>query len=177
MPVTSGTPGPDTSEPFTTYLIKAGNNYCENNRYPVLTLKTLSFRAVFDSSAVYATADPANQDDINKLYGFSDSMTHHQRNSARFGWNWAGNALHIHAYTYVHGVRQSKELGTVPLGKPVDYRIAVTPGVYFFTVGGRTDTMVRGSEDTVAAGYKLLPYFGGDEPAPHDIAIRIREIP
>lgn len=176
-PGTTHTPGPDTTEVFTGYLIKAGNNYCEKNGYPLLTVKAFSFRAIFDSSAIYATVLPENQDDINKLYGFSDSMTHHHRNSARFGWNWAGNALHIHAYTYEHGMRRSKELGTVPLHQAIDYRIAVEPGIYRFTVNGHTDTMTRGSDDTLARGYKLLPYFGGDEPAPHDIVIRIREMP
>jgi hypothetical protein len=28
--------------------------------------------------------------------------------------------------------------------------------------------------DTIAAGYKLVPYFGGDEPAPHDMQIKVK---
>gem|GEM_PF-3169876 len=36
--------------------------------------------------------------------------------------------------------------------------------------------MLRASQDTISCGYKLLPYFGGDEPALYDILIVIREL-
>lgn len=174
-PATPSPSGPDTSG-YVRYLIKAGNNYCENNSYPLLTLRSLSFRAIFDSSAIYTNTTPGNQQDINKLYGFSDSTTHHHRNSARFGWNWYNNQLHIHAYTYVHGERRYKELGTIPLGQPSEYSISVQPGIYYFTLNGHTDTMARGCDLPDASGYKLFPYFGGDEPAPHDVTILVKEV-
>src|SRR5690606_41284654 len=63
-----------------------------------------------DSSCVYKNPHPENQDDINKLYGFSDCTSLHHANSARFGWNWKDGALRIHAYCYVDSVRQYKEL-------------------------------------------------------------------
>lgn len=73
----------------------------------------LKFVVKFDSSAIYNTVDPSNQYDINKLYGFSDNDSLHQRYSARFGWRWSDNALRIFAYVYNSGVRSSKELGAI----------------------------------------------------------------
>jgi len=36
--------------------------------------------------------------------------------------------------------------------------------------------MSRASSTATAVGYKLYPYFGGDEAAPHDINIWIKEL-
>lgn len=167
---------PVISPAYITYLIKKGNNYCEGNAYPIGTFKKVRFKAIFDSSCIYTNVIANNQYDINKLFGFSDSATHHQQNSARFGWNWEGGKMHIHAYCYVHAQRQYKELGTVPLNAAQDFQIEVLPGKYVFTLNGKADTMNRGSLQTEAIGYKLYPYFGGDEPAPHDVRIKLLEL-
>lgn len=173
---TPTSPAPAPASNYISFRIKAGQNYCEGNNYPSINLQQLSFQVIFDSSAIYTTADAANQRDINKLYGFSDSMTHHHTNSARFGWNWYNNELHLHAYTYIHGTRKYKELTTIPLNTPITCSISVLPGQYIFTVNGSSTTLERGCEWEKAAGYKLYPYFGGDEPAPHDVVIKIREL-
>ena len=171
----------DTTTPlpidtFTNYIILKGNNYCENNSYPVIKLSSLKFKAIFDSSCIYATVDPNNQADINKLYGLSDCQTLHHANSARFGWNWMDGKMHIHAYCYVDSVRQYRELGTVDLNKEIECSIEMLRKQYVFTLNGKKDTVQRHCSDTVAHGVKLLPYFGGDEPAPHDVRVKVKEV-
>lgn len=161
---------------FITYRILKGKNYCENNSYPLWKQSSLRFVVIFDSSCIYTNVDPVNQADINKLYGFSDCTTLHHANSARFGWNWINGAIHIHAYCYVDSVRQYKELGAVSLNKEVNCSIETLPGKYVFTLNGKRDTMLRHCTDSIANGIKLFPYFGGDEPAPHDIQIKIKEL-
>ncbi len=158
------------------FRIRAGQNYCDSNAYPAATVTAVRFRVVFDSSCIYTNADPRNQADINKLWGFADSGTFHQINSARFGWNWQDGKMHLHAYCYVHGERQYRELGTVPLNKAQDCAVQVLPGRYIFTLNGKSDTVRRGSEETVARGYLLYPYFGGDETAPHEVRIRVQAL-
>lgn len=167
----------DSGPIFTTYTIPAGQNYCIGNDYQPDSFRILRFQAIFDSSCIYTSADPINQYDINKLLGFADSATFHHRNSARFGWNWEGGAMHIHAYCYRSGLRESQELGTVSLNAPHDFSIEVRPLQYIFTLNGRETIMQRSAPEPVALGYKLLPYFGGDEPAPHEVRIQIREQP
>lgn len=161
---------------FVTYHIKKGNNYCDGNYYPVDTYMVVHFMAILDSSCIYTTTDPADQEDINKLYGFSDCSSHHQTNSARFGWNWTRDSMRIHAYCYAGTVRSYKELGTVPVGQPFECRLSVTPTSYVFELNGKTTTMTRGCKEPVANGYKLFPYFGGNEIAPHDVYVRIKEL-
>lgn len=169
-------PEPAPQDSFKTYFIKQGNNYCDNNDYALTQYTYLHFRAILDSSCIYTTVDPGNQADINKLYGFADCASHHQTNSARFGWNWENGVMHIHAYCYAGTVRSYKELGIVELGKAFDCKLYVLPDKYIFELEGKKDTMVRGCPDNTAVGYKLLPYFGGDEPAPHAVRVKIREM-
>lgn len=164
------------ADSFKTYIIKKGNNYCDNNDYALTQYTFLHFRAILDSSCIYSTADPTNQADINKLFGFADCASHHQTNSARFGWNWENGAMHIHAYCYAGTLRNYKELGAVPLNKAFDCKLYVLPDKYIFELEGKKDTMTRGCTDNAAIGYKLLPYFGGNEPAPHDVRVKIREM-
>lgn len=53
------------------YTIQKGKNYCEGNTYSIIDgTALLDFLVVFDSSCIYANADPNNQPDINKLMGF-----------------------------------------------------------------------------------------------------------
>jgi hypothetical protein len=165
---------PSFGDDFVTYVIKAGNNEIDRNTNSLFTSSSIRFQAVFDSSCIYTTSSPENQVDINKLIGFSDCSSHHQTNSARFGWNWYNNSLRIYAYVYVDGVRQAKEMGTVVLGAVNSFKIAAAGNSYTFTCNEQVETMPRHCTGGVGISYKLLPYFGGNEPAPQDIRIKIR---
>jgi len=167
---------PSFGDDFVTYTIKAGSHEVENNSNALFTSSSLRFQAIFDSSCIYRTVVPENQNDINKLMGFSDCSSQHQTNSARFGWNWRDNALRIYAYNYVDGQRQEKELGTVELGKTTSFSMKTSGNSYTFTFNGIETTMPRQCSGGTGVSYKLLPYFGGNEPAPHEIKIKIRTL-
>lgn len=161
---------------FTTYTILGGNQYCENNSYLPYTTAAMHFVVRFDSSAIYTNANPQNQYDYNKLYGFSDNMREHHAFSARFGWRWCNNQLQLSAYTYNDSIRTIKDIGSVPLNADNNCAILVEGDHYKFVLNGDTTTMLRTSKTPQAMGYKLLPYFGGDEIAPHTITIAIKEL-
>ena len=161
---------------FTKYTIEKGQNYSDQNGFKIVQYAELKFIAKFDSTAIYQTVIPDNQFDINKLYGFSDNNADHQQFSARFGWRWSDNALRLFGYVYNNGVRSSKELGTVSIGSENNCSIKVTSTSYVFTLNGETDSLPRTATTALGSGYKLYPYFGGDETAPHDIAIWIKEL-
>lgn len=165
---------PATTSGFVQYLIPKGDHYALNNAYKPLDLTEMRFTVRFDSSCVYQTADPGNQLDINKLYGFSDNGELHQQFSARFGWRWSGGALRLFAYTYNNAVRDSKELGIVPIGKEIHCAIRIVKGTYVFSADELSLTMPRQSVTPTGKGYQLYPYFGGDEVAPHEVRIWIR---
>jgi hypothetical protein len=162
--------------PFTRYTIKKGKQFSANNTFVPVEYSELKFVAKFDSSAIYRTVNSSNQYDINKLYGFSDNSAAHHLYSARFGWRWSDLALRIFAYVYNNGSVISKELGTIQIGSESNCSIKVTNGYYIFSLNNITDTIVRSSTTDKGLGYKLYPYFGGDEVAPHDINILIKEL-
>lgn len=173
VPVT--TPVPETTQ-FTVYTIRKGQNFADSNNFIQVQYAELKFIAKFDSSAIYQTVNPNNQYDINKLYGFSDNNAQHHQFSARFGWRWSDNALRLFGYIYYNGAVQYKELGIVAIGSENNCSIKVTAKSYIFSLNKVVDSLPRASITPLGSGYKLYPYFGGDEPAPHDVKIRIKEL-
>lgn len=155
------------------YLIEAGEHYADGVNAAAQISPELHFEATFDDSAIYATEDPRNQHDINKLYGFSDCSSHHHTNSARFGWRWLDGALEIFAYIYVDGERMWEHLGDATIGEASHYDLVTDGAEYVFTFDGTTVRMPRGCAGDGGVKYRLYPYFGGDETAPHDITIEI----
>jgi hypothetical protein len=164
------------SKEFVDYTIRKGDQYCDKNSFKGIETSEMKFVVKFDSTAIYQTNDPQNQYDINKLYGFSDNNAAHHLFSARVGWRWSDNALRLFGYVYNNGLVDSKELCPVPIGSDVNCSIKTTRGSYIFTVDHKVDSLPRLSTTPVAKGYQLYPYFGGDETAPHEILIKIKEL-
>jgi hypothetical protein len=169
------TPVASTPEPDTiVYTIKKGQHDTKST-FALRTVSALKFEATFNTSAIYQTTVKENQADINKLYGISDCSTDHHSNSARFGWRWYNNQLEIHAYTYLNKVRKSELVGVVELNKSYSYEIQLHDNKYVFILNDKTVLLPRHCTGK-GEGYQLYPYFGGDEVAPHDITIAIREV-
>jgi len=160
---------------FTHHTIFKGQHSSNVSNLQTGQYAAINFIVKFDSSAIYSTANPANQLDINKLYGFSDNDAHHHEFSARFGWRWSGGALRLFAYNYNDGIVSTRELGTVEIGKEIECSISVDGASYIFSLNGRITQMSRSSKTALANGYRLFPYFGGDETAPHDVHLWIKE--
>ena len=164
----------DTST-YVLYTIGKGAQYCNKSTFVATSYSKLSFAIKFDSTAIYNTILAENQDDINKLFGFSDNNAQHHQYSARFGWRWSSNALRLFGYTYNNSIRSSIELGTIAIGSENNCSIKVDSSLYVFTLNGKKINMPRESKTALAEGYKLFPYFGGDEFAPHAISVWIKE--
>jgi hypothetical protein len=160
-----------------TYQIKEGKH---NSILHLATFQgtELVFLAEFNNSAIYQTRDTLNQGDINKLFGFSDCTSQHQRNSARFGWSWDTKTeeLKIYAYCYEDGNLQKEYIKSIDLNTIYEYKIRIDGRKYYFSLGGEMVVLERGCNNRGMVRYYLYPYFGGDEKAPHDISIRINEI-
>ena len=160
---------------FTTYTIRKGQNYCDQNTIKLVKTSEMKFVARFDTSAIYATVNPVNQYDINKLYGFSEGYNH-QVNSARIGWRWSDGALRLFGYVYKSSVRYSQEITTIPFNTDITCSIKLSGYNYLITANGITVTLPRALNTASASGYQLYPYFGGDETAPKNISIKIKNI-
>jgi hypothetical protein len=160
---------------FVDYRIAKGQHYSDHSLFVKTEYSELRFLVQFDSSAFYTTVIPGNQYDINKLYGFSDNDSYHHEFSARIGWRWSDNALRLFGYIYNNSIVSYQELGIISIGPEHDCSIKIEGNQYIFSVDGHTTAMPRTSPGTTAKGYKLFPYFGGDETAPHEIHIWIKE--
>ena len=165
----------DITPAYTKYGILKGAHFCDKRTIKVFTGDHISFNVKFDSTAIYKTADPANQGDINKLYGFSEGYDNHL-NSARIGWGWNNNALRLHAYTYAGGKRSFKEISTIAIGAVIPVTIHISGKKYLFSVEGKKVMLPRALNDSTVSGYWQYPYFGGDEVAPHDTYIYILDL-
>lgn len=161
---------------FAKFTIKKGAHYADQSNFKTIETAEMKFVVKFDSSAIYQSATKENQYDINKLYGFSDNNANHHSFSARFGWRWSNDALRLFGYIYNEGAVASKELASVAINAEIMCSIKVTPTAYIFTVDGLSEELPRKSTIPVAKGYQLYPYFGGDEPAPHDVSIWIKSM-
>jgi len=162
-------------EGFTRYYIAKGYHECNPRYLQYLSLSELRFQVCFDSSAIYTTVDPENQADINKLYGFGDNKAAHNSYSARFGWRWEGNALALFAYVYNQGSFEFKKIGNVAIAQIHKCRIQMQGASYVFTLNDSIQvTMPRKAKTINGEGYRLYPYFGGNEKAPHDVKIWIK---
>ena len=157
------------------YVIPSGKHEAQQSTFVKIETQKLKFKVKFDSSAMYKTVASANQADINKLYGVSDCGTHHHTNSARFGWRWYKNQLEIWAYTYANNERKYVFIDTVALNEFQNYEIEFTANQYIFRLNSKTIELSRKCEGSTN-GYKLFPYFGGDETAPHDVTIWIEDV-
>jgi hypothetical protein len=67
-------------------------------------------------------------------------------------------------------------IGDYPINSEWRCEIQVKNSQYSFSVNGNSISLPRTSSTPSAIGYQLYPYFGGDETAPHDIKIKIKEL-
>ena len=158
---------------YTVYKIKKGNHRSVY-RYNRLSENKFDLECIFDETAIYTSEDPMNQYDINKLWGVSDCGKHHMKNSIRFGWRWLNDSLEILWFKHEEGDFTYDKIASIELNENIFLSLNITEDEYELSVNGVTKTTTRPcSKDHKR--YKLYPYFGGDEVAPHDITIRIKE--
>lgn len=165
---------PSKSVSEVVYVIPKGEHRSQGG-FALVTGNKFRFKATFDSTAIYQTVEPIHQADANKLYGFSDCYSPHHSNSARFGWRWLDGKLEILAYCYQDGERHNELLDSVALNKSYDYEIEIQADAYLFRLNGVEKKMPRGCSGR-PFGYKLYPYFGGQEVAPHEVRIKIQDL-
>lgn len=161
------------------FTIKKGSHQ-SNNDFGQLTREYLAYEVKFNNSAIYATIDSNNQADINKLFGFSDCSSDHTDDSARFGWRWYQDQLELVAFVHYKREIRWKSIAIIDIDKVYKCYILLKEDVYEFGISGVTTSNVIMDRNpaTCTRGfyYQLWPYFGGDETAPHEITIAMREV-
>ncbi len=159
---------------FRIYTIKK-DKHRSGYRYCTTKENKFKLEVIFDESAIYQTQDTLNQYDVNKLWGVSDCGTNHMENSIRFGWRWLNDNLEIHWFQHENGDFYFAKIKDVEINEIINLELEITDSDYIISVDGVTKTISRNCNKK-RKKYKLYPYFGGDETAPHDVKILIKEI-
>ena len=161
---------------FRVYTIPAGGHssgsfvdYPHNSR--------IKFDFMLDESAYYETEIPENQHDVNKIYGISDFGVKHQKYSIRLGWRYLNNQLELCWLRHEDGVHSSETIKNIE--PDVIYSAIIDIKTFYYVIVIDNDTTLvrrrpKGNWGLVRR-YYLHPYFGGNEYAPHDITIKIKE--
>lgn len=157
-------------EGYQVFIIKKGHHESFSGAYPIEE-STLNFKAVFDSSAIYAISDSENVTDVNKLFGMTDCGIANHVNSARIGWRWFQDSLQLFAYVYSNGKRSITYMTSAIIGREIDCSISAVQNKYIFRINDVFCTQERVCNENDR--FMLYPFFGGDERAPHNIAIKI----
>lgn len=161
------------SEGFKTYKIKK-NRHRSGYRYKADKRNLIEFQVIFDESAIYTSKSAYNQADVNKLYGVSDCGRNHMEYSIRFGWRYYDNKLQILWFKHTGGFFTFGVIKEVQINEIINCSLEITEDHYILGVDGTHAITDR----TCMQNYKryyLYPYFGGDETAPHNITIKIKD--
>ena len=137
----------------------------------------INFQFILDESAYYETEIPENQDDINKIYGVSDFGVRHQKHSIRLGWKYVHGNLELCWLRHEQGVHSSGKIKNIEPYVIYNAIIDIKTFYYVIVIDNDTTLVRRRPEGNwgLIRRYYLYPYFGGNEYAPHDITIKIKE--
>jgi len=161
---------------FRVYTIPAGQhssgtfiNHPDNSR--------ISFQFMLDQSAYYESEIPENQHDVNKIYGMSDFGLRHQKYSIRLGWRYINNNLELCWLRHEEGRHSSATIRVIEPDIIYSATIDIKTFYYVIVIDSDTTLVRRRPEGNwgLIRRYYLYPYFGGNEYAPHDITIKIKE--
>ena len=161
---------------FRTYTIPQGEHSSGNFiNHPVNSKITFDF--MLDESAIYESEIEENQHDVNKIYGFSDFGVRHQKYSIRLGWRYIDNKIELCWLRHEEGRHSSSTIRTIEPNEIYNATINITTFYYQIEIEGDTTLVRRRPEGNwgIVRRYYLYPYFGGNEYAPHDITIKIRD--
>ncbi len=162
-------------------IIKKGRHYSNMSFFPILAVgkERIAYDVMFTPSCAYDIGI-SDQLDINKLFGIGYFPQHH-KNSVRFGWRYdlKMEAIELLAYYYADGKRAWEHVAYVTIGERVICIIDIMEEGHFLVV--YNDSMKLGEvflEQPKGrdVGYRLKPYFGGNQKAPHDICIQMKKL-
>jgi len=161
---------------FRTYVILEGT-HSSGRYFNHPTNSRIDFNFMLDESAFYTTEIPENQHDVNKIYGFSDFGVTHQKYSIRLGWRYINGKIELCWLRHEDGIHSSATIRTIEPNEIYNATINITTFYYQIVVEGDTTLVRRRPEGNwgIVRRYYLYPYFGGNEYAPHDITIKIKD--
>lgn len=160
------------------YFIPKNWHYSLHLPWRVDTKKIFRFKVTFDLNCLYDLNSIDNLD-INKLYGFSFGNNHH-KNSIRIGWNCQekNDKISLFAYWYQNGDRNSIKLLDVDIFQEIQITMINLPSSNKcqIVIGKNIFSIPFNYKDIERKGWRLFPYFGGNQKTPHAMNIYLEDI-
>ena len=166
-------------------VIEAGDHESlpKRNVGAVLSPTEVSATVTFDSSCIYDIGK-VDEQDWNKVIGLgfvgsknqdiTTGVPPHQIDGARVGWRWnpQRGRIDLGAYVYVDGKRTDFKVAETALNTPTKLTIKIDYDRKMYQILGGKPIAFTHSK---TFGYKTGLYFGGNQPAPHRIRVKIVE--
>ncbi|GAB2596764.1 hypothetical protein GCM10027190_51060 [Spirosoma areae] len=163
-------------------VIEAGEHEPNPKRKVGLLISpgTISAEVTFDSSCIYDVG-ATDADDWNKVIGLGfvgskdqalGGVPPHQVDGARVGWRWnpKRGRIDLGAYIYVEGKRTDFKVAEVALNTPTRMTIKIDYDRKVYQVlGGQAVPFTHDKSFAYSTGL----YFGGNQPAPHRVRVKI----
>jgi hypothetical protein len=149
------------------YKIPAGDHSC-SPRVMQSAGNILEFEVYTHPSWRY---DPEYTNGWSKITGLGH--LDHRQNSARIGWMSNGDSIKVCGYFYLEGNRITRELGKLAYGQWYSGMIQFFDDSYTIVFN---DRRVSVSGYSRSRNYIKNPYFGGTEPAPHEMVFPFRNV-
>lgn len=164
------------------YTIKKGKHYSGFN-FGFTFKNSISFCCMFSENCLYKPLPHPDTLDINKLCGFSTTIFHHKQ-SGRIGWRCVDESgeIELVTYSYNSGKREISDQQVIARVEPnklftVYIEDFETHYLYTVTYKGKSYTNSdKKTYDWLPFKYLLYPYFGGNNPAPHNMNIYMSKI-
>lgn len=162
-------------------IIKKGRHFSNMSMFPILISgkNRIAYNVIFTPSCAYDIG-LADQADINKLFGIGYFPSHH-KNSVRFGWRYDPRmeAIELLAYYYADGKREWRHVCYATINEELTCIIDIMEEGHFLVVYNNHMKLGEVILDKPIGrdfGYRLKPFFGGNQKAPHDIWIRMKKL-
>lgn len=162
------------------YIIRKGRHRCRHGMRLYYGKVHGKYLFNFDKTCLY---EKRNEDDsdLNKLLGWSYGW--HQKNSIRIGWRSLAGKIELFFYMYNNGHRLLGKLTEVKADRWYKIKIEVLEeyNCVAFTLRTADGGLICKTSETFVIprfvmGYKLYPYFGGNNMAPRDMKIKLEEV-
>lgn len=132
---------------------------------------SMSYMVKFSASCLELPGVFECDGDFNKLFGWSYGW--HHSNSIRIGWKAVDNKIRLAMYTYEDGKRYIKGFAwaNVEVMNQVSINYDPVTCVIEFKLNDKSAYMMYYKKPSF--GYNLMPYFGGQCPAPTTMEIQL----
>lgn len=150
---------------FELFTVRAGEHYCNGNRFHPYTKESLDFEFKVDESWIWKNKDPSNVNGWSKISGFSESFDH-SKNRVVLVVRYESEKIIIGVYGNTDGVPFEDKLFEAKVGGIYFCRISIEEGFYVVRISGLEWKIKMGTTHRI--GVRLNPHLGGEYVLDHN---------